>query len=99
MPQSTYDVANYDSEEERKNDPDGPPLENQKSAASYIANKIEQASGAYALMGGFALLLLGSRRSTRDVDMVTNLKMKQIWSLVEGDPSRSAAVVQLCTCY
>ncbi|KAI5362151.1 Putative Nucleotidyltransferase superfamily [Septoria linicola] len=65
--------------------PKAPPLENQVSAARYIGDRIKQASGTYALMGGFALLLLGSQRSTRDVDMVTDLRMKQIWSLIEGD--------------
>nr|POF17013.1 hypothetical protein CFP56_57829 [Quercus suber] len=86
LQQSRYNVAEYDSEEERSRDPDGPPQENQTTAAAYIARRIQSVSGVYALMGGFALVLMGSRRSTRDVDMVTNLTMAQIWSLIEGDP-------------
>lgn len=83
--QERYDVAQYDSEEERARDPQGPPLENQSSAAAYIGSKIQGADGVYALMGGFALVLLGSRRSTRDVDMVTDLTMARVWSIIEGD--------------
>ncbi|SMY21495.1 unnamed protein product [Zymoseptoria tritici ST99CH_1A5] len=86
MSQQRYDLAEYDSEEERRQDPQGPPLENQVAAAQYIGSKIQSEQGVYALMGGFALLLLGSRRATRDVDMVTDLQMRKVWALVEGDP-------------
>lgn len=84
--QDRYVLAEYDSEEERARDPKGPPLENQSSAAAYIGTKIQGARGVYALMGGFALVLLGSSRTTRDVDLVTDLTMKQVWSVIEGDP-------------
>ncbi|SMR47592.1 unnamed protein product [Zymoseptoria tritici ST99CH_3D1] len=72
---------------------DGPPLENQVAAAQYIGSKIQSEQGVYALMGGFALLLLGSRRATRDVDMVTDLQMRKVWALVEGDPRHVSLVI------
>lgn len=85
MPQTTYDLANYDSEEERENNPNAPPLENLASAARYVAAQIKSVGGTYALMGGFSLLMMGSQRPTRDVDMVTTLNMRDIWDLIDGD--------------
>lgn len=85
MPQTTYDLTKYDSEEERERNPNAPPLENLATAARYVASKIKAVGGTYALMGGFSLLMMGSQRPTRDVDMVTTLNMRDLRHLIVGD--------------
>jgi hypothetical protein len=83
---STYDLTNYDSDEARNNDPDGPPRLNLFAAANMITRMLTYHQIQYAVMGGFALICRGSARTTRDVDVVTSTTMKTLWSLVEPQP-------------
>ena len=83
---STYDLTNYDSDEARNNDPEGPPQLNLFAAASLISRLLAGNGIQYAVMGGFALVCRGSPRATRDVDVVTATSMKSLWAIVERQP-------------
>ncbi|GLA27287.1 hypothetical protein AnigIFM63326_004482 [Aspergillus niger] len=84
---STYDLVNYDSDEERERHPIVP-FPNLASAAFFMAGLLEQAGITYGLMGGLAVAFLGSNRATRDVDMAFQApgKMRDIWRIVEAEP-------------
>ncbi|GLA44218.1 hypothetical protein AnigIFM63309_002803 [Aspergillus niger] len=84
---STYDLVNYDSDEERERQPIVP-FANLASAAFFVAGLLEQAGITYGLMGGLAVAFLGSNRATRDVDMAFQAsgKMRDIWRIVEAEP-------------
>ncbi|GKZ72992.1 hypothetical protein AnigIFM50267_009665 [Aspergillus niger] len=84
---STYDLVNYDSDEERERQPIVP-FANLASAAFFMAGLLEQAGITYGLMGGLAVAFLGSNRATRDVDMAFQAsgKMRDIWRIVEAEP-------------
>ena len=83
---SKYDLTNYDSDEARNNDPEGPPQPNLFAAASLITRLLTSNNIHYAVMGGFALICRGSRRATRDVDVVAETSMKALWAIVEPQP-------------
>lgn len=40
---------------------------------------------SYAIQGGFSMQLRGGRQSTRDVDVVTNIKMRGVWEAIRGE--------------
>ncbi|GKZ86328.1 hypothetical protein AnigIFM56816_001381 [Aspergillus niger] len=84
---STYDLVNYDSDEERERQPIVP-FAKLASAAFFMAGLLEQAGITYGLMGGLAVAFLGSNRATRDVDMAFQAsgKMRDIWRIVEAEP-------------
>ncbi|OAL44276.1 hypothetical protein IQ07DRAFT_636334 [Pyrenochaeta sp. DS3sAY3a] len=83
---SKYSVFDHDPEEERKKDPQGPPLGNLFAAARYL-NLLFSANGVrWAAMGGFAMICRGSRRTTRDVDIVTDTIPKTLWTIIEAQP-------------
>lgn len=65
----TYDIDDYESDE-RDGDPCGPPIENQISATKFMAELCTHRDYPYALMGGFAMVLRGSKRQNRDVGMI-----------------------------
>ena len=79
---SFYNILDYDAEDEREKDPGGPPLANQISAAQFVVGLIESRNIKYALMGGFAMTIRGSPRRTRDVDMIVEATMGQLWNLI-----------------
>jgi hypothetical protein len=39
----------------------------------------------YGIQGGFSMQLRGGRQSTRDVDLVTSIKMKGVWDAITGE--------------
>ena len=78
-----YNHIEYDSEEERRRDPEGPPQKNQLAAAEFLASILRPAHVSYAIMGGFALVLRGSGRPTRDIDIVVDSAPLGIWSIIE----------------
>lgn len=80
---SKYSVVDYDSEEERRKDPQGPPLVNLFAAASYLKRLFSANEVRWAAMGGFAMICRGSRRTTRDVDVVTDTTAKTLWAIIE----------------
>ncbi|GKZ35377.1 hypothetical protein AbraIFM66950_006005 [Aspergillus brasiliensis] len=84
---STYDLVNYDSDEEREKNPIVP-FANLASAAFFMAGLLHAAGIPYGLMGGLAVAFLGSNRATRDVDMAFQApgKMRDIWRVVEAQP-------------
>lgn len=84
---SQYDLLEYDSDEERDRFPEVP-LANLASAAVFIAGLLEQAGIPYGLMGGLAVGLMGSNRTTRDVDIAFQApgKMNDLWKIVEPEP-------------
>ena len=80
---SHYDLTDYDAEDERANDPVGPALANLFAAADFIAALCAAANVPWAAMGGFAMLCLGSRRATIDIDVVVETSMRGVWAMVE----------------
>ncbi|KAL1984819.1 hypothetical protein VTN96DRAFT_8663 [Rasamsonia emersonii] len=80
----TYDLRDYDSQEDAQD----VPYSNLVSAACLIADLFEKAGILYAVMGGFALKLMGSTRDTNDVDIAFQApgKMRELWSIVEKEP-------------
>ena len=83
---SKYSLIDYDSEEERKNDPEGPPRLNLFAAANYLSRLFDTNEIPWAAFGGFAMICRGSLRATRDVDVVTDATMKTLWSVIEPQP-------------
>lgn len=83
---SSYNLLEYDSDEEQKKFPEVP-LANLTSAALFVADILERAGIVYGVMGGFAVRLLGSNRTTRDVDIAFQApgKMKDLWRTVEHE--------------
>lgn len=39
----------------------------------------------YAIQGGFSIQIRGGRQSTRDIDLVTSIKMKGVWEALTGE--------------
>jgi hypothetical protein len=56
------------------------------SAADYIIGLLETNRVPYALMGGFALKLRGSPRTTHDVDLTVGCSMGQLIQLLTSQP-------------
>lgn len=83
---TTYNLIEYDAEEERENDPLGPPKANLFAAAFYIEALLTTNDISYAMMGGFAMICRGSQRSTQDIDVVVDTSMKRLWEVVEKQP-------------
>ena len=81
-----YDLLEYDSEHERIINPTDPPLANLFAAADFVITLLSHKEIQMAFMGGFALVCHGSTRTTRDVDVVVNAKMKDLWDLIEPQP-------------
>jgi hypothetical protein len=79
-------LIDYDPEDERINDPDGPPRDNLFAAANYLSLLFFANGIRWAAMGGFAMICRGSLRTTRDIDVVTDATMKTLWSVVEPQP-------------
>ncbi|PWY90418.1 hypothetical protein BO94DRAFT_623200 [Aspergillus sclerotioniger CBS 115572] len=81
-----YNLIDYDSDAEKEKHP-LIPLSNLISAALFIAHLLEKANIPYGLMGGLAVSLLGSNRTTRDVDIAFQApgKMRDLWGLVERE--------------
>lgn len=88
---ATYNLVEYDSDEERHLHPEGPDVLNLISAAGFLAGLFRRFDLPYAILGGFALLLRGSDRPTWDVDMVVQASMQDIWRAIENE-TRSAAL-------
>lgn len=79
----TYDVDDYESDE-RGEDPCGPLVENQVAATQFIAGLATQRGFPYAVMGGFAMVLRGSKRRTRDVDIIIQAPGPQIRDMIKA---------------
>lgn len=79
----TYDVDDYESDE-RSEDPCGPLVDNQVSATQFITGLTRQRGFPYALMGGFAMVLRGSKRRTRDVDIIVQASGPQIRDMIKA---------------
>ena len=81
-----YGFEDYDSDEERERNPHIP-RSNLLSAAIFIADLLQRNEIQYAVMGGFACLLLGSPRQTRDLDIAFQApnKMRSVWNAVEKE--------------
>lgn len=77
------------------------PLENMLSATFLVVSLLERGHVgpdhhhhhhhvrmpvySYAIQGGFSMQLRGGRQSTRDVDVVTNIKMRGVWEAIRGE--------------
>lgn len=76
------------------------PLENMLSATFLVVSLLERGQHvgpdhhhhhvrkpvySYAIQGGFSMQLRGGRQSTRDVDVVTNIKMRGVWEAIRGE--------------
>ena len=65
-----------------EDEPQGPSQANLFAAASFVAGLLTVHNIPYAVMGGFAMLCRGSRRTTLDVDVAVNASMKMLWAMV-----------------
>ena len=83
---SIYDLTEYDSDGEREKY-QSVPGKNLVSAATYITDLFSRHDVPVAVIGGFALRLMGSARETRDVDMVFQAphKFAQMWDIIDQD--------------
>ena len=79
----TYDVDDYESDETEE-DAKKPPFDNQFSATQFIVGLSTQRGFPYALMGGFAMVLRGSERRTRDVDIIIQAPGSQIRDMIKA---------------
>jgi hypothetical protein len=80
---SKYSLINYDSDEDRAQNPNAPPRENLLSACLFVFDILQRSNINHAVMGGFGLNLRGSPRPTRDVDVAVEARMAQLWPVVE----------------
>lgn len=99
--QETYSLASLSEEvdEDRSTDTKYAPFENMLSAANLVTSllvvhQLESAKQGrsvgdpelcYAILGGFSMQLRGGRQSTRDIDLVTSVKMKGVWEALTGE--------------
>ncbi len=83
---SKYKLIEYDFEEEREKDPQGPPMANIFAAADYISSLLTANGINYGVMGGFAMICRGSHRTTREVNVATNATMGALWAVLEPQP-------------
>ncbi|WEW56322.1 hypothetical protein PRK78_001765 [Emydomyces testavorans] len=83
---SKYDLLEYDSDEEKQKYP-VVPRENLTSAALFMAGLLDRAGILYGVMGGFAIVLMGGNRETRDIDIAFQApgKMRDLWAVVETE--------------
>lgn len=90
MPQETYSLLSLDEDldEDRTAGTHYASFENMLSATQLVVALIEAASSttsaSYAIQGGFSMQLRGGRQSTRDVDLVTGIKMRGVWEAITG---------------
>lgn len=93
MSQETYSLLDLDEslDEDRDAGTRYAPFENMLSATHLVTTLLDAQHGndykdapAYAILGGFSMHLRGGRRSTRDVDLVTTIKMKGLWEAMTG---------------
>lgn len=84
---SQYSLLDYDSDEDREQNPEIP-VSHLASAAFFIADLLDRHGITYALMGGFAVKLMGGTRNTRDVDIAFQApgKMRDLCRVVEVEP-------------
>lgn len=99
--QETYSLLSLDEEvdEDRTANTQYAPLENMLSATFLVVSLLERGQHVgpdhhhhvrmpvcyYAIQGGFSMQLRGGRQSTRDVDIVTNIKMRGVWEAIRGE--------------
>ncbi|PGH15233.1 hypothetical protein AJ79_02598 [Helicocarpus griseus UAMH5409] len=83
MKAATYDLNQYDSDEEN---PTLPPRENLFAAAILVGHLLSQNGIDYMVMGSFAMICRGTLRNTHDVDIVTSASMKRLLEVVENEP-------------
>lgn len=94
--QETYSLLSLDEEvdEDRTANTQYAPLENMLSATFLVVSLLEGHVAShhtcmpvysYAIQGGFSMQLRGGRQSTRDVDVVTNIKMRGVWEAIRGE--------------
>lgn len=91
MPQETYSLLalDEDMDEDRTASTNYAPFENMLSATHLVVSLLEAHSTninpPYAIQGGFSMQLRGGRQSTRDVDLVTGIKMRGVWEAITGE--------------
>jgi hypothetical protein len=95
MVQETYSLASLDEDvdEDRTAGAQYAPYENMLSATHLVVSLLvaqqnkcgDGATTCYAIQGGFSMQLRGGRQSTRDVDLITSIKMKGVWEAIIGD--------------
>jgi hypothetical protein len=80
---SKYNLIDYDAEEERENNQEGPPRVHLFAAANYLSLLFSANGIRWAAMGGFAMNCRGSLRTTHDIDVVVDATMKTLWVVIE----------------
>ncbi|RMD41138.1 hypothetical protein DV735_g4013, partial [Chaetothyriales sp. CBS 134920] len=77
-----YSFIDFDPDEHEENH-GSPPMNNVYAAAIHISKLIRNAGFAYALLGGTAICARGAARETKDVDVGTNAKMRDLWRILD----------------
>lgn len=92
MQQETYSLLSLDEDvdEDRTASTNYAPFENMLSATLLVVSLLEAHVAHpippyYAIQGGFSMQLRGGRQSTRDVDLVTGIKMRGVWEAITGE--------------
>ena len=79
---STYDLIEYDSDDEHVAGYTHHPQANLDSAAKFVTELLEKSGLEHALMGGYALYVSGSERTTENIDIAVGASMRELWKLV-----------------
>ena len=79
---STFNLVDYDSDDEHAKRHVELPKENLDSAADFIIGLLERNGVNYAVMGGYALSVAGSERTTDNIDIAVDTSMKELWRMV-----------------
>lgn len=80
------DIYNTDRFEVLYTASQAPPIENLGLAARYVAVLFRQNNVPAAFLGGWAVYLRGSGRTTNDVDMTVRSTMAQLIQILELQP-------------
>lgn len=80
-----YNYLELTTDEEREPGSNTCPFENQLSAGTFIAALLASHSIPFAFIGGFAMRLRGSSRSTQDIDVCVQTTMLRISRMTEPE--------------
>ena len=77
MLSATHLVASLLADQQQRN--------TEQSTSRSVQSSAVDPALCYGVQGGFSMQLRGGRQSTRDVDIVTDTRMKGVWEAVTGE--------------
>ena len=78
----TYDTTQQQEYQAQAN---AATLRNLRAAATYLSNRFRERHITIAIMGGFPIVLRGSRRRTHDVDIAIGSSMGAVRQALQGE--------------